>query len=461
MRIKANPNLLRQKLTQLWQQNIYNQKPYKIETVFIKTFKLFFLIKIFLTTFRNSKLFLKNRIIQKKLKKLNHKIINISNFKLLNINYLKKQNNLFIFCNVISRTNLFLRFLKTYNFKTKHFNLVKKLKKNKYILKLKKNQIKAYKKIKFKKLNFFKLKIVYILKKKPYVFSKQKNKFKKLKLFNKIILKAIKKKIKLKWKKKIKYKMKKQKKIYKMKKQKIFFKLIFFKNKKTKKIYWNKLKKIIIIKNKIVIKNKKLKNFKNKKVKNFQNKLIFIYTQFFTQILENNLFYFLLKIIPNLKNIKIKIQQTQNFPKLKKILNNIFKIMLKKNYKIKKNLKTFNHLLNLLPSFNLIYNSTLLNQQFAIELAKTKKHWRIIKTLELFLIKYLNTTANYLKKNSQITGMQIIIIGRPNKIERTKKIKLKYGFNKQTNFQTNNLIKTFTSANAQIGSFGTTFLISL
>lgn len=477
MRVKINPKLLRKKITQLWTTNLYIQKPYKIENIFIKTFKIIFLIKLFLKTFRSFKLFSNNKKLQKKLKKITHSLIEISNFKILNILCEKKQQKLYIFCNIISRSSFTSNFLKLLDIKAIHFNLNKKLKKNLYTnnrsknfffkLKIKnKTQIIQKKNI-FKIFNYKYQKSLWLKKKKQIIINKKKT----LKYWNKLLLKPLLKRKKnwqlINYARKIKLKTKPQKNI-----KLFFFKpTILKKNLINQKFKINKtwIKESLISikfnlkKNYIKTKQLKTKNKKKKLIKqkltNYTNILDFIYSQFFNIILENNINAFLLKFLN--KNMLIKIQTPQNFPLLKKQLTYIFNNILYKKTQLKKNIMTFKNLFFMFPSFNIFYLSHLVNEQFATYLSKTKKHWRIIRTFETFLIKYLNANNDFLHKNSQITGIKIVIRGRPNKSSRTKKIILQYGTNKQTQIKTNNLTKSFYSANAQIGTFGITFLTNI
>lgn len=442
MRKKINPNLLRQKITQIWINNFYIQKPYKIENIFIKTYKILYLIKIFLTTFRNLKLFIKNKKLKKKIKKINYNIIEISNYKLLNTFYEKNQNKFLFFCNIVLRNNFYTVFkLNTFEFKTILFNLNKKLKKINFNKK---------KNIFFFNTNIKKAKALYkFLKYKTANKKNLKIKFKKL---FKIVFKPL-----------LKYKKINKKYFYFKKKTikiKINKKTILKKNKQYIS-FWNKnIKKLMIIKRKKKV-QKNIKNIYLKNTKKLQHLITFIYSQLYKNILENNLQTFFQNQKINLKNTQIILQLVQNFPIIKKNLDELFKKIINKKPQLKKNMKTFKKLFFLFPSFSIFYLGHLINEQFAFELAKTKKHWKIIKTLELFLIQYLNANAEYLEKNLQISGIKIIITGRPNKSSRTQKIQLKFGLNKQTKIETINLTKSFYTANAKIGNFGITFLINL
>lgn len=433
MRKKINPNLLRQKITQSWINNFYIQKPYTIENIFIKTFKIIYLIKIFLTTFRNINFFIKNKILKKKIKKINHNSIAVSNYKLLNILYEKKQNTFCFFCNVVLRNNFYTTTkVNTFVFKTLLFNLKKKItkrqRKQKKIKKLLNANVKKY------GINTNLLKIF-----------KNKNKNPKVKKLYRIIFKPL------------------------LKIKKINIKQSYLKKTKKKNNIYNKFYYQFLVKKQIYnikkIKPKKhssinLQIAKKKKL-NFQKLTNFIYSQIYRTILENNLIGFFTKQKIAIKNLNIKIQLVQNYPIIQQNLDLMFKKILSKKPQLKKNLKALKKLFYLFPSFSIFYLGHLIIEQFSFELAKTKKHWKIIKTFELFLIQYLNANADFLNKNIQIAGIKIIITGRPNKSSRTKKIQLKFGLNKQTKIQTINLTKTFYTANAQIGNFGISFLLNL
>lgn len=66
---------------------------------------------------------------------------------------------------------------------------------------------------------------------------------------------------------------------------------------------------------------------------------------------------------------------------------------------------------------------------------------------------------NPININSCIKGIQIKIKGRPNKISRTKQIILNFGIVSKASYSFANVTKTFSKANAQIGSFGIQILL--
>ncbi len=219
MRLKAGPNLIRQTITQLWQYNFFIQKPYKIENIFLTVFKYIYLIKIFLITFRNSKIYLNNKKLKEKIKQNSYLIPDFSNLKLLNFYFEKKNKNLIIFCNIFSRTNFFTEFNNRLKNKNILFLLEKKLKKNlythnfikKFIYKLPKQlKQKNTKNIPQKFLNCFILKKVKSNKKKTEL-KKIKIFWKKYQIFNQIVLRQI-NTLKKKKKKLIIIKKKKKKK---------------------------------------------------------------------------------------------------------------------------------------------------------------------------------------------------------------------------------------------------------
>ena len=157
MRIKANPNLLRQKLTQLWKFNIFIQKPYKIEQTFLLLFKTIQLIKFFLTNKKPIQLQTQNQTLQKNWQKNNYNLQEISIFKLINFIIEKRNNKFLLFNNINSRTNFYTSISKQYLFDTLLFNFEKKFKIKQY---RQKQTIKTYyKKLKIKKLFYFLKKI--------------------------------------------------------------------------------------------------------------------------------------------------------------------------------------------------------------------------------------------------------------------------------------------------------------
>ena len=182
----------------------------------------------------------------------------------------------------------------------------------------------------------------------------------------------------------------------------------------------------------------------------------FIYTQIFNKIFEH-------KIQQTIKQVPtwIRIQQSQAFIYTQTNLNLFLPKFLLKTSFLKSNKKFYNNFLNLLPTIELFSNATNIGKQLALELARTKKYWRVIKSLEILLIKFFIQWFTTFHIKSQISGIKIIIRGRPGRGARTQKIIFKYGRYKQTTFSTTNTIKTFTIATAKTGSFGITLLCLL
>lgn len=157
----------------------------------------------------------------------------------------------------------------------------------------------------------------------------------------------------------------------------------------------------------------------------------------------------------------IKIQQLwKNIEGIKKfiLLNNT---LLTKNSFLKRNKKKYNKFFNSLTSFNFAQLTKTINNQFALELSRTKKHWRIIRLFESFIINYLTQLEKTCQLQSQISGSQLFITGRPNKSSRTQHIKIFFGSCKRTTLDKINTNKTVSTANAKIGTFGITILTTL
>lgn len=520
MRIKAGPNLIRQTITRFWQYNIYIQKPYAIEHIFINLFKFIFFIKIFLTNFRISKLQINNIELKKKIKDVNYHNFDFSTLKLNTFLIERKSNKYLIFCNINSRRSFYLKPTNTFLLKTIKFKLEKKLKKlfyskifkntiinNTFIktqVKIKKIKNKSFLLTKQKMLvkpniNFFKIKnkVFYFLKNIEKFYLQSKKKIKKstrFKILNRLIRRPLKKNQPLasqQIQKKIKIKMLnltiQKNKYYLFQSQKtnvIKKKILILKKNQTLWIKKNKIPLLLqnwkIIKKikqqSSIIKNFKIQRLKKKKLffnleqknENFNNLYFFIYSQFFNKLLEQKIRNYInsLNNLNNLyfnfnKQVFLKLQQTQNFPLITKNLTILEKPLLDETRFLKNNRKFYKNFLNLLPTIELFLNTENFNKQFALELARTRKHWRIIKSVETLFIKFFIQLWETLDLKSQISGIQIIITGRPNKSSRTQYIVLKFGHYKQTTFTTINTTRTFSAANAQIGTFGITMLLTL
>lgn len=112
-----------------------------------------------------------------------------------------------------------------------------------------------------------------------------------------------------------------------------------------------------------------------------------------------------------------------------------------------------------MPTIQTFYAIKQLAQQVAIELARTKKHWRVIRGMELILMQTLvQLKKEPINNKSSFVGLRITIRGRPNKSSRTKKVIFQYGRITKASFTKYNIFKAFATAKAQIGSFGITIV---
>jgi len=246
---------------------------------------------------------------------------------------------------------------------------------------------------------------------------------------------------------KIKTKKNKNKKIKNFFFWKKMLKIKFFREKKTsftiknrKKIYITKTKKDIFI----------FRNLQNTDIP------VFWYIQFLNKFMVYEYKYFFNKNITNLPNqIKFFFQQEFSFPRsfyLLQIINKKMRIMT--NF-LKNNKKFYNNFLNIMPAVQTFTQISLLSKQLAIELARTKKHWRIIRGMELiFLQAFIQLRKEPIEGKGGFLGLRIVINGRPNKISRTKKVVFSLGKIKKGNFVRFNVFQTFAPSKAQIGSFG-------
>lgn len=474
MRVRSNPNLIRQKITQLWSNYFYIQKPFKIENIFIITIKIFLLIKFFLITFRNSKIFWINTKLKEQIKDRIYQLPNFSNLQLFQPKFERKKKNLYFFFSLILRTNFSIQKNNSLFNKKIRFIFEKKLKKNIYKTFFN-NKYQII--LKNKTLNFLKKKQLYFLnnflkiKKNKYLLNKTLKIKKNYKNLFFLIFKTLKKKKfqKLNIKKKSlikKKKIKNNKTYYKyIIKNKIKWKIFQIIQKKKNLKILNNLK--IKIKKKIWkfstnIKNKKQKKFlflKIKKKKNYKTIFILLYTNFLNRILEFKLQTKFIEIIQKTKiNILFKLQSLQNFSKIFKNLLIFSRFFFKKTAFLRNNKKAYKNLLFLLPIIEISQNFELLNEQFTIEFTRTKKYWRIIKCLELLIISFFTQIWELNKIKSQFSGIKFIITGRPGRSGRTQKHYLNFGYPKQTTFKTINTTKIFKNANARIGTFGITIL---
>jgi hypothetical protein len=122
---------------------------------------------------------------------------------------------------------------------------------------------------------------------------------------------------------------------------------------------------------------------------------------------------------------------------------------------LKQNNRFYMNFLNLIPSLENFMVADFLAKQIAIELARTKKHWKVIRGIQLLLLQsYTQMRKPPFNITSNIKGIQIRIKGRPNKISRTKRVVFTFGIIAKSSYVFSNATKTFAKSNAQIGSFG-------
>ena len=247
-------------------------------------------------------------------------------------------------------------------------------------------------------------------------------------------------------------KIKKNKKILKKLKNYFFFKKIinfnfFFQKKTFLNIKNNKKKYITLKKKKIFI----IENLQKKKT------TVFWYIQFLNKFLVYEYKYFFKNILNRSFPFKINLffQQEFSFPQsaiLLQIINKKIRIMT--NF-LKNNKKFYNNFLNIMPTIQTFTQLNILAKQLAIELARTKKHWRVIRGMELiFLQAFIQLRKEPIEGKGGFLGLRIVINGRPNKISRTKKIIFSLGKIKKSNFMRFNVFQSFAPSKAQIGSFG-------
>lgn len=487
MHKKTSPDLLRQTITRLWQYNIYIQKPYNICFNFILIFKICYIIKLFLIFYRKLHILQTHNYKQQKLiKKTIFRLNAISTYKLINFRLNKKNKKLYLFCNYASRTQMYPFQINTIQYHYLYLKFKKKIRIFKYNLFFKDKLI--FKSFIFNKLNSktnkwknFKLFIFNNLKNSNFLKKTITNNFSKWIKFTKILNQILLKPLKLKiyppaiLKKYITNIYINNFKIKKLKHYTFFYlkKNNFTKNTnfKIKNIFFNKimlLKKTYFIKNKNGIKNKNINThhinqtfykilFFNKIIINkLYNLLNFCYFQIFNRIFEHKLLFFFKHI--NLKNyFEIILQNDFIFPKSTYFIKLLNKKIKQHTIFLKATNKFYYNFINLMPTIQTFNSIDILTKQIAIELSRTKKHWRVFKGIELILLQtFTQLKKEPISKKTNLSAIQITIAGRPNKISRTTKINFQIGKLKNSSFSNCNVFQTFATSNAQIGSFGIT-----
>jgi hypothetical protein len=118
---------------------------------------------------------------------------------------------------------------------------------------------------------------------------------------------------------------------------------------------------------------------------------------------------------------------------------------------------SFRNLLNLIPATLNFQALHLLARQVATELARTKKHKRIIFLLRSILtIAYMQFRAQPLNAKAGLSGLEIKIIGRPEGSERTQTTAFVFGQTPKSSFTKKNVTQTTAVAKARIGTFSIT-----
>jgi hypothetical protein len=175
-------------------------------------------------------------------------------------------------------------------------------------------------------------------------------------------------------------------------------------------------------------------------------------------MLETKIKYFFNKNF-NIKNFGITLQQEFSFPKATYFLKLLNKRIKENTNFLKHNKKFYTNFINIMPIIQTFYAIEHLAQQMAIELARTKKHWRVIRGMELILMQTLvQMKKEPINNKSAFIGLRITITGRPNKSNRTQKFIFQYGRITKASFTKYNIFKNFATSKAQIGSFGITVL---
>jgi hypothetical protein len=112
-----------------------------------------------------------------------------------------------------------------------------------------------------------------------------------------------------------------------------------------------------------------------------------------------------------------------------------------------------------MPLIQNFHAISILAKQFALELSRTKKHWRVFRGIELILMQSLiQFKKEPIENSTTFSGLRILVSGRPQKSRRTQKISFQYGKIKPSVFSEFNIFESFASSNAQIGSFGITII---
>lgn len=225
-------------------------------------------------------------------------------------------------------------------------------------------------------------------------------------------------------------------------------------------LFWNNAFSYlnIIDENQIVTKKSNFieKNwiYKTKKALINNSKFLFIKNQIFNQFLEFKIFFFLSKIVTK-PYYKIFLKQEFSIPNAIIKLNIFEKNILRFTKFLKVKNKFYYNFINILPTLETFVITQFLANQIAAELARTKKHWKVLKGIQLLILQaYTQMRKHPINITSSIKGLKIIIRGRPNKISRTKKVSFIFGTITKASFVTANVTKSFAKSNAQIGSFG-------
>jgi len=141
MQSKTGPILSRHALTNLWQFNIFIQKPFDVGYSFLVLFKLCFMIELFLTAYRPVHKYTEDKRSLKKMKKGIFRLPLPSAYKFINARMLKTKKALDLFCNYNDRTKTYPAMSKTFRYKVLYAKVLRKIKTYRHTFNLVENRI--------------------------------------------------------------------------------------------------------------------------------------------------------------------------------------------------------------------------------------------------------------------------------------------------------------------------------
>jgi hypothetical protein len=155
-------------------------------------------------------------------------------------------------------------------------------------------------------------------------------------------------------------------------------------------------------------------------------------------------------------------QQEFSHPKGTEFINKIKERLKHATKFLSYNKKFYDNFINIMPLMQTFNEINILTKHFSFQLARTKKHWRIIRGLETIILQaFVQFKKEPFRGNTNFIGLKIILNGRPNKISRTKKYKFSLGKITKSNFTRYNIIQTYKQSKAQIGAFGINIMASI